>query len=210
MQRRESNCHAFTRAELVAQAWHHVHHTLSVTNTDSSACVPANFNLAAAVPSGWTGALATSSLTIVPGSSASTTLNVTSTPVAANGSYAISTSATNVATGQTGPASATYVVLAYLTVHTSTNQASYSRNQTVVVTAKVWAASSVASGASVTFTITKSNGTVVTGTATTDANGVATYSQRLSRKDPTGVYQANATAGLNGIAGSGATSFSVK
>lgn len=78
------------------------------------------------------------------------------------------------------------------------------------ITAQVWAGSSVASGASVTFNVTRSNGTVVSSTATADANGVATYSLRLRGKDPVGVYQVSATAGLNGVSGSGTTSFTVK
>lgn len=101
-------------------------------------------------------------------------------------------------------------MLSSLTVQASTNQAIYSRNHTVIVTAKVWAGSPVASGASVTFTITKSDGSLVTGAATTDVNGVAAYSLRLARKDPVGTYQASATASLNGASGSGATSFTVK
>ena len=50
----------------------------------------------------------------------------------------------------------------------------------------------------------------MTGAATTDVNGVAAYSLRLARKDPVGMYQASATASLNGASGSGATSFTVK
>lgn len=186
-------------------------YTVSVTSSDSAGCAAAAFDLAATMPSGWTASFASPSLTIGPGSSASTTLQVTSASTVADGSYPVGAAATNAADPtKSGSASATYVVLSSLTVQTSTNQVIYSRNQTVWVTAKVWAGASVASGASATFKITKSDGSLVTGTATTDVNGVAAYSLRLARKDPVGTYQASATASLNGASGSGATSFTVK
>ena len=78
------------------------------------------------------------------------------------------------------------------------------------ITAKVWAGSSLAPGASVTFTITKPGGGVVTGAGTTDASGSASYVMHVKVNDPVGTYQVRATATLNGVSGSGATSFTVK
>jgi hypothetical protein len=85
--------------------------TLSVTNKDVSPCTASVFNLAAGVPSGWTGALTAASLSVSPGASSSTTLKVTSPTSAINGSYTASSSATNstAATASTS-ASAAYVV----------------------------------------------------------------------------------------------------
>jgi hypothetical protein len=42
------------------------------------------------------------------------------------------------------------------------------------------------------FAVTKSNGAVVTGTANTDSNGVATYKLRLKQQDPPGSYEVDA------------------
>lgn len=188
-----------------------VSYTVSVTNADSPGCAAASFNPAATTPSGWAADFGSPALTIGPGSSASTTLQVASASTAADGSHIVGVAATNAGDlTKSGSASATYVVLSSLTVQASTNQVSYSRNQTVSVTAKIWAGSSVASGASVTFTITKPGGSVVSGTASADANGVAMYSLRLRGKDAGGVHQVSATAGLNGVSGSGTTSFTVK
>lgn len=186
-------------------------YTVSVTSTDSATCAAAAFDLTLTMPVGWTASFLSPSLTLGPGSSASTTLQVTSASTATDGSYPVGVAATNAADpAKSGLASTTYVVLSSLTVQASTNQAIYSRHQTVWVTAKVWAGASIAAGASVTFTITKANGSAVTGVATTDVNGVAAYSLRLARRDPVGTYQASATAGLNSAGGSGATTFTVK
>jgi len=45
---------------------------------------------------------------------------------------------------------------------------------------------------------------------TTGANGVATYKFRLSRKDPTGTWQTQATSATNGVSGAGSNSFLVQ
>lgn len=95
--------------------------TVSVTNSDSSACSSSVFNLASAVPSGWSGSLASASLTLAPGASGSTTLTVTSSATAAAGSYGISVSATNASTaGYSASASATYSVASSTSSSTST------------------------------------------------------------------------------------------
>jgi hypothetical protein len=69
----------------------------------------------------------------------------------------------------------------------------------------------IVAGAPVTFTMTRSNGTVVTSTATTALNGVAVFKYAFNRKkDPTGTYQVRAQASTNGVTGSGVVSFTVK
>ncbi len=85
--------------------------TLSLTNKDVSPCTSSSFGLSAAVPSGWTSAFSTSSLTLAPGGSGSATLTVTSATTAANGSYTITATAKNsAATTISAAASAVYVV----------------------------------------------------------------------------------------------------
>jgi hypothetical protein len=163
------------------------------------------------VPIGWTAAFAASTLSISPGANATTTLAVISPVSALDGFYTIGVTATNsAATTYSASTSATYVIVSSLSVTVSTDQSSYTRPQTVSITAIVAARGSAVSGASVTFTITKSDSTVVTGTVSTGADGSAVFKYRLKKQDPIGIYQAKAATSLNGISGSGAASFTVQ
>jgi hypothetical protein len=80
----------------------------------------------------------------------------------------------------------------------------------VTSTAAVSANGAPVANASVTFTITKANGTVVTQTATTDAAGTAVAKLQLKRTDPVGTSQDRADAIVNGIAGSATMSLTVQ
>jgi hypothetical protein len=85
--------------------------TVSVTNKDSAACASSTFDLTDSVPSGWSATLSSSALSLSPGASNTTTLQVTSTVTAVNGSYAVNATAKNRgATSYQASASATYVV----------------------------------------------------------------------------------------------------
>jgi Bacterial Ig domain/NPCBM-associated, NEW3 domain of alpha-galactosidase len=87
-------------------------YTVSVTNNDAN-CSASTFNLQASVPGGWTSNFANPSLTVAPGTSASTMLTVTS-PVSANpSSYAVGVTAANGA--YSGSATATYAVVGGVT-----------------------------------------------------------------------------------------------
>jgi hypothetical protein len=75
----------------------------------------------------------------------------------------------------------------------TTNQSSYTTGQTVTMSATVKTSNgSPVARASVSFAVTKSNGTVVSGNATTGNNGVATYKLRLKQQDPPGSYEVDA------------------
>jgi hypothetical protein len=88
-----------------------VSYTVSVANNDNSSCSSSTFNLSAAVPSGWTGSLGSASLSVSPGASASTTLQVTSSGSAAPGSYSVGVTATDSASpSYSGSASVTVEV----------------------------------------------------------------------------------------------------
>jgi hypothetical protein len=76
----------------------------------------------------------------------------------------------------------------------STDQPTYTRNQSVSIEATVRSGSTPVANATVKFTIKKSNGAVVTGKATTGADGTAVYKLRLKRQDPAGTYEADADA----------------
>jgi hypothetical protein len=78
-------------------------------------------------------------------------------------------------------------------VSVATNQSSYTTGQTVAMSATVKTSSgSPVAKASVGFSVIKSNGAVVTGTANTGSNGVATYKLRLKQQDPPGSYEVDA------------------
>lgn len=188
-----------------------VTYTVTVTNNNNAGCTASDFNLQIAAPSGWVGAFAAPTLTLSPGTSASTALTVTSLLSAPEGFYTIPVTTTDTAnTTSSASTAATVSLVASLTISVATNQASYTRNQTVSVTATVSNGETPIANASVTFTLTKANGAVVTSTALTGENGVAVFSYRLKRKDPVGNYQARGVVTLNGIPGSAETSFLVQ
>jgi hypothetical protein len=88
----------------------------------------------------------------------------------------------------------------------STDKASYTLNQAVSIKATVTSSGSPVAGAKVSFTVKKSSGAVVTGSASTGTNGVAVYKLRLGRKDPVGTYEADASA----LSRNAATNFTVQ
>jgi hypothetical protein len=80
-----------------------------------------------------------------------------------------------------------------MVVSVTTNQTSYTTGQTVAMSATVTTSNgSPVAKASVSFAVIKSNGTVVSGNATTGSNGVATYKLRLRQQDPPGIYEVDA------------------
>jgi uncharacterized protein YfaS (alpha-2-macroglobulin family) len=95
-------------------------------------------------------------------------------------------------------------------VTVTTDRASYTRNQVVSITASVSSGGPPVANATATFTVTRSNGAVVTQSTTTASNGIATYQLRLKKQDPTGPYQARVNANLNGVSATATTSFTVQ
>ena len=88
----------------------------------------------------------------------------------------------------------------------STDQPSYTRNQMVSIKATVRSGGAPVANTTVNFSVKKSNGAVVTATSATGSNGTAVYKLRLSRKDPVGIYEADAAA----MSASSATNFMVQ
>jgi hypothetical protein len=95
-------------------------------------------------------------------------------------------------------------------VTVSTDKPSYTRNESVSITATVSSGGSPVVNAAVTFTVTKPAGAGVTATATTGTNGTAVYKLRLTRQDPVGIYQVGAVATKGALSASGATTFTVQ
>ena len=102
------------------------------------------------------------------------------------------------------------MVASSLVVTVSASQATYSRNQSVTLTSTVTGGTAPVSVASVAFTITKANGAVTTGTASTSSSGQAVYKLRLGKHDPVGTYTVGVKATLGNIAGTASTSFQVQ
>src|SRR5262249_36756298 len=108
------------------------------------------------------------------------------------------------------PTQAGVTVRFEVAVTISTDQLSYTRNQSVPIKATMRSGGSPFAKPNVTFTITKPNGAVAMGTATTGTDGTATYNLRLRRDDPVGTYQAGAVATKGAQSGSAATTFAVQ
>jgi len=188
-----------------------VSHTVTITNTDGSACTASSFNLSSAMPAGLSGTFGASIINLAPGSSSSTTLQVAASPTLAAGVYNFNIAAANSsATSFVKTTSGSENVVTSLNVGVSTDKASYARNQQVTVTASVSSGGAPLANAAVTFTITKANGSVLTSSAITGANGVATYKFRLNKRDPVGSYQAKANAAMGGVSANATTSFNVQ
>ena len=165
-----------------------VNYTVSATNNDSSGCSASTFTLTSKQPSGWSAAFSPASLSISPGQTVSATLTVTVPVSTASGTYAVTSSAANGSYVGSGAANATVATALTLTDSTSVPSSTYTGGKTVPITALVQSGGTPAAGASVTFTLTKSNGNKVTGSATTDGTGKASWSYKLSPKDPSGSY----------------------
>ena len=175
--------------------------TVTVTDNDSSACSSANFNLANSVPSGWSGVLGNSMLTLSPGSSGSTTVQVTSPTGTGSGLYNVGVTATNAAASSyAASGAATYVIgaPATLSISATTNQSTYSPGQFVYVTVKVLAGSNPSAGVPVNVSISSPNGLLANLTGTTGSNGAVTLKYRLKNQAAAGGYTVVASTSAAG------------
>ena len=187
-----------------------VSYTVTVTNNDSVGCTASNFDLQANAPVGWGVSFGSTRLAVNPGASATTTLQITSPSTVAGGTYSVGVSASNISnTGYSGSASGSYVVISPPTITVSSNQSSYSRNQSATIAASVLADGCPVVGTTVQFTLTRADGSMVTASATTGSTGVATFKYSFRRKDRPGTYQVLAKMNANGVAVSATTRFVV-
>ena len=186
-------------------------YTVTVANKDNSYCTASGFNLSAAVPSGFTASFGSSSLSVAPGSSASTTLQVGSSSSLAGGTYNFTVTGTNsAATSYSGSASGVENLIASVGVTATTDKSVYVRKDWVYMKASVTTGGSPVAGASVNFTLKKSNGGTSSGNATTDSTGTAVYKYRLKPNDPMGPYGVTAVGSVSNMTGTGTTSFTVQ
>jgi hypothetical protein len=187
-----------------------VNYTLSVTNRNNAGCAASSFSLAAQGPStAWTVTISPATLSLASGASATATLTFRS-PLVQPGGYALTARATDTTSGLQAQASATYNVAGAPSIALSSDRPSYLRNQNVVLTAHVLSSGQPLPGATVSFVVTKPNGSRATGSATTGADGRATYVLRLKKSDPAGIYNASGTSASTGTTVSGAMTFLVQ
>ena len=185
--------------------------TVSVANQDGSGCPVSTFSLSDFSPPGWGTSFSTPAVTIAPGASASASMTVNVPATATGGSYSVMATGTSAdAPGYTSSASVTCALPSSLSMQVSTSTQSYTRNQTVNVSAFVTTSGQGVSGAQVAFTVTRSDGTKVTGSGTTDANGRAAFLVKLKGKYPVGTWRVDSNATLGGTAASASATFSVQ
>jgi alpha-galactosidase-like protein len=185
-----------------------VNYTVSVTNTDTAGCVASSFDLRTGVPAQWVASFDESTITLSSGGNATATLRVTSPSSATNGYYNVGVDVANSASGYSSSASVTCAIIAGLDLTVAADQVSYTINQTATLKAQVFAAGNPVVGTKVGFTITRPNGTKVSGSATTAADGTAVYKYRFNKqKDISGTYQISAGSSVNGLIGSATNSF---
>jgi hypothetical protein len=167
-------------------------YSINVTNHDSSTCNPASLVLSATTPAGWNATLASATLSLAPGASGTTTIQVQSAAGALPGTYSIPVTVTEGSLNASTTAS--FVIPAQRSLTLSTDQSSYLKGQSVQISGRLLADGVPVSGTTVAFTITKADGKVVTASAVTDTTGLAMTSYLIKKRDPRGTYGVRAQA----------------
>jgi M6 family metalloprotease-like protein len=188
-----------------------VSYSVSVTNNDASSCSGSTFNLASAQPAGWSANWSATAVALNPGQTASVTLAESIPSATVAGTYGVNSSVASVYDSASGAANCTVVAAPSLADSLSVSPSTISAHQTVFVTATVLYGSLPAVGATVNFTLTKSNGTILSGVATTDSIGRAVWTYKVVQKDPVGTYSVTSKANYSAqMATSNSITFSVQ
>lgn len=191
-----------------------VGYSVSVSNRDSAACAASSFSLAGSVPAGWATQLGATTVVVSPGSTANTTMTVTSVANAPAGSNGIGVGTASAAGAvHTANASATYVVAiasGALSDTVGTDKAGYLKGETVYLSALVKRDGAAVSGAAVKFTVVLPGGTTTLLSASSGADGYARASYKLGKgKNAAGGYGVRADASLGGATAAAAAVFTV-
>ena len=186
---------------------------VTVVNRDSADCAATSFDLAALVPSGWSGVLGSRTLQLSAGATGSSSLALTVPADAAEGDHSYSLRIA-CARGQACAAAASGVVRVAqpaLSQTVATTKAIYRSGDLVGMGTQVLDRGVPVRGATVSFTLTGPSGQLVVLQAVTDGAGSAGVSYRLNKKkDPPGSYRLRAGAQWAGQAVSADTSFQVR
>jgi hypothetical protein len=125
--------------------------------------------------------------------------------------YPVNASASKGTFAGTGTANVTVIAPPLSATLSISGGTTYTKGQTVSLTATVLSGSSPAAGASVTFTMTKADGSTATKTVTADSTGKAAWNYRIGEKDPKGSYSVVANATYNSqTAASNSVAFTVQ
>ena len=188
-------------------------YNVTVTNNDSSACSSATFNVGASMPAGWSGTLGSPSLNIAPGTSGSTTVQVTSPSSVTAGLYNFSVSATNAAsTSSTGTASASYTVTTAANFSLSASPASVNVTQGSMKTTTITATSSGGFASSVALSASgvPSGVTATFNPATlSSGSGSSTLTFAAGASTATGTYTVTITGTGGGLSRTTSVSLTV-
>ncbi|MEH6587518.1 MAG: hypothetical protein V7720_13220 [Halioglobus sp.] len=92
----------------------------------------------------------------------------------------------------------------------ASDQVLYTRGQTAYLTTTVTSGGWPIAGIPVSFSITKANGSEVRSSGVTNGSGMLTYTLRIKRRDPVGIYQAASVVNGGDISGSVTTNFQVE
>jgi M6 family metalloprotease-like protein len=177
-------------------AGNNINYTVSVTNNDSANCSGRSFDLSSLLP-GWPTTFSQPSLTIAPGLNGTTTMtkSVPSATIAAT--YTVDADVTGGTNSASASANLTIMPTPpSLSVTVSVPRSTYATNSSIPISATVQMGNNPALGASVTFTLTNSKGSI-TKKVTAGSNGVAVWSYKPGPKDPKGAYQVSAKASYN-------------
>jgi hypothetical protein len=102
---------SLTPASQSADAGTTLGYTVSLVNNDSAACDASSFDLAAALPAGWSGGVSPQTLALSPGATGAVSLSVASPPTATGGSYGLRIDTSDSQTSlHAGSAAAAYMV----------------------------------------------------------------------------------------------------
>jgi hypothetical protein len=178
-------------------------YTLRVRNQDSDGCAAATFALAAAVPAGWSHVFGTGTLLLAAGATSDVALTIA--PDSTSGTHPFTASATR--QGSTGGSTNGSVTI--LGVGTLDASLTISRKgQNYQLAATVRSDGSPLAGATVAFQVNTPGGAVVTLSATTGSDGVATVQFKPGKRDPRGTHQVLVTATYGSMTASASGSFS--
>lgn len=177
-----------------------VTYTLSLKNNDSGSCASRTFSLSSTQPQGWPTAFSTSTVTLAPGQSMDVSMTKSVPASAVAGTYPVDAAAQDGTATVTAQASLTVLPPSPpLSVSFQASALSVQSRSSSTFTVQVLRGTTPAAGAAVAFTLTKPDGRTVTSrTIQADSSGLATWTYRFQKRDPTGVYTVTATASFNG------------
>lgn len=172
-------------------------YSVSITNRDSSGCTASSFSLASSLPTSWLTSFSPASLTVSPGQTLTTTMTKSVALTILPGTYGI-----NVASSDPNhsavSASANITITAPtqpITLSLAAAPTSLKVRSNLGLQATVRNSVGPVANASVTFRLTRSNGSVQTQSAVTNSNGVASWTVKMNQK---GSYTAGSSASASG------------